>query len=322
MENGVFDEKFETEVQSPLVQSVEALRCGDFEKSLELFSGILKSDYSNEIAESGVRFCKHWISRSQRILLLKGDFEKGKSLIDEWSNYLSFAKHNKGIHPKIKAGGSYFVFSSALRYLNKYITENSINDPAGLYMLAISYKKIGDFETAIKSFEKCLQADNTNSNAMAQLADCYALTDEEKKSKLLFREAFFIDPYSIVVNDIDSGIISAIVSKIKEFGEPASLINGFIPVYGRVFNLLNIYRDLISIEIGKLEKEIFSLERLFLNQPPDKRGVAVPRLLNCYFRLYDYLIYRNNDKYKVMEIEQSIKNVSEKIYDLFIKNRG
>jgi hypothetical protein len=32
-----------------------------------------------------------------------------------------------------------------------------------------------------------------NSNLMSQIADCYALLDDEKKAKLLFREAFFID---------------------------------------------------------------------------------------------------------------------------------
>ncbi len=311
-----------TDSKTQLAGSFEALRVGDFETAQSIFGAILKSDYSNSVAESGMRFCKHWSGRFVKIVQVNNDLDKAKKLIDEWMEYLKFTEKHKGIHSRVKSCGLYLVFNTALKCLLRYQKDNRTNDNHLVFLTAVCYKMIGDYEKAINGFEQCLEHSKNDANSMAQLADCYASVDEEKKSKLLFREAFFIDPQTINLDIIESAIVSATIEKTKEHNEPLAALRYMIPVYGRIYNILNVCRDMLSIEIGRLEKEIFAAEKIVLAQSVNKNPQLTARLLNCYFWMYDYLMIRNNDKYKILEIESSIKSVNEKIFDLFIKNRG
>lgn len=294
-------------------RSLDLLKNGKFEEALNSFNLILKLNYSNSIAESGIKYCKYWMPRINKIIQINDNYEKGKILFKEWKKFEIFANSMKNVQKKAITNIMFFILNAALDAFKKDLRENRISDFETIFIIALSCKKIGDYKNSIKYFEESLILQNDNSNIIAQLADCYALIDQEKKAKLLFREAFFLDPSSIELDMLDSNIITYIVTKILEFNISKKELNYWIPIYGRILGIFNIYRELVPYEIMKIKKEIYYLEDNYKNQIKNDNCLKT-KLLNCYFWIYDNI---KNNKNELLQIEKKIKNISEQVYNIF-----
>jgi tetratricopeptide (TPR) repeat protein len=297
--------------------SLDKLKTGDFENALVSFENILRNQYSNSIAESGIKCCKYWIPRLSKFSKLKDNFEKGKSIYYEWIKFESFICSLKNIHKKVINNIMYFIFNFALRSFKNEKEHNKIYDYNTLFMIAVTYKKIGDYYNAIKYFEESLAFEKNNPNCIAELADCYALIDEIKKAKVLFREAFYIDPLSIDINLLESEMIQSIILKIEKLRINNSEIKYWIPIFGRVFDFFNVVRKLMPIELGKLEQEIFYLKKKYNEEKKDVK--IITRLLNCLLFLYDNLKLKEKNIKQLDLILLDIKNVSENVFNLLLK---
>jgi len=296
--------------------SLDLLKIGDFNKAIILFNTALKQNYSNLIAESGIKCCKYWIARLNKFNNLNDSFKKGKTLLEEWFKFENFIQTIKNIQSKVTTQIMYYIFNAALDEFQKVKTENKIFDLDTAFNIALCHKKIGNYTEAIKNLLEAMSYENDNSNVMSQLADCYALIDEAKKAKLLLREAFFVDPSSIALNLLDSNIINYLITKIKEYKISSNEINYWIPVYGRILGILNIYRELLPIEAAKIKKEILSIENNFSLTLADD-NILKAKLLNLCFWYYDFVKIYKKDKIYLSEIEYKIKNTSEHFYDIF-----
>ncbi|MBN2544920.1 MAG: tetratricopeptide repeat protein [Spirochaetes bacterium] len=299
--------------------SLDLLKIGEFNRAIISFNNALKQNYSNLIAESGIKCCKYWIARLNKFNNLNESYKKGKTLLEEWFKFENFIQTIKNIQSKVTTNIMHFIFNTALDEFKKVKLENKIFDLDITFNIALCYKKIGNYTEAIKNLAEAMSYENDNSNVMCQLADCYALIDEEKKAKLLFREAFFIDPSSIELNLLDSNIINYIIAKIKDYKISSNEINYWIPVYGRILGILNIYRELLPIEAAKIKKEILSIENNF-GSTLDDDNILKSKLLNLCLWYYDFVKYYKKDKSDLSEIEYKIKNTSEHIYNIFFKN--
>jgi len=198
-------------------KSLDLLKNGNFTEALNNFSELLKSNYSDSTIDSGIKCCKYWIPRVSKFEFMKDDSFKGKFIIDEWNKFESFISSLKNMQEKVVSNTMFHIFNLALQAFKKDLNENRIIDFETTLLIGITYKKIGDYRSSISYFQDFLMNDSHNSNAMALLADCYALIDEEKKSKILFREAFFNDALGIDINLLESHIINTITAKIEEF---------------------------------------------------------------------------------------------------------
>jgi len=296
--------------------SLILLKDGKFSEALEAFNYILKNKYYNSIAESGVKCCKYWIPRIHKINDLNKN-KKGEIILETWKKFENFISSIKNIDKKVKENIMYYIFNKALDSLQDCI-KNDILDFQTAFIIGVSYKKTGEYHKAVYYFMKSLFFNNNNPNAMSQLADCYALLNEEKKAKLLFREAFFIEPNSIDVELFDSEIINTLILKISELGIDKNELAYWIPIYGRVFGIFNIYRELLAEEIIRLKKETINIERIYKNEEDNKKSQL--KLLNNYFWLYDYknIYEKNNDE--LLIIEENIKKINEPIFNIFKKN--
>jgi tetratricopeptide (TPR) repeat protein len=296
--------------------SLDLLKSGKFDEALDSFGRVLKSNYSNNIAESGIKYAKYWTSRIAKNNSINDPFKKGKSLFDEWFKFEIFAGSIKNTNAKVLSCLMYYIFNAALHEFTKSKAENKIFDLDTAYHIGLCHKKIGNYNDAIKHFEESLGFESDNSNVMCQLADCFALIDEKKKAKILFREAFFIDPSSVDLYLLDSNIINYLVTEIKEYKVPEDEIKYWIPVYGRILGIFTVFRELLPIEAAKLKREIISLESNFkLNIENDVALKA--KLLNLYLWLYDFIRIHKKDKTELNEIEYKIKYTSEHIYGIF-----
>ena len=117
--------------------------------------------------------------------------EASKHLFNEWKKFESFTKSIKNIQKKIITNIMFFIFNKALDAFKKDLRKNRLPDFETIFIIALSYKKIGDFNNAIKYFEESLILQNDNSNIIAQLADCYALIDQEVESTLIFFISYY-----------------------------------------------------------------------------------------------------------------------------------
>jgi hypothetical protein len=137
--------------------------------------------------------------------------------------------------------------------------------------------------------------------------------NETRVSKAFFREAFFLDPEIIDIDACESGMLKKLVEKIREKGIEEDSLKDWIPVYGAIYAVFNIKRELRPLEYGKLKQSIFHLEKE-MEGGPEKAKKLLPRLLNRYFWLIDHLIIKNEDKQKVEEVLSKIRDLDMNIY--------
>ncbi|MCG8571253.1 MAG: tetratricopeptide repeat protein [Spirochaetes bacterium] len=295
--------------------SLELLKSGKFPEANEKFLAIMKKYYANPIAESGIKCIKYWTPRIQKILTLKEGFSRGKAYHEEWIRFEKFIQTIKNTNIQVITNLMDYIYNQALQSFLKDLNETKLIDLEIYYLIGLSYKKIGDFHQAILFFEKNLKNDHLDANAMAQLADCYALIDESKKAKVLFRESFFIDPSLIQINNLDSNMIHTLITKIQENGIKDDYIDYWIPVYAWIYQIFDIKRELLPIELGKLKQEIFYLEQKILQEKCSDE-ILTARLLNCYFWLIDFIKIKHTDHKQINEILNKIKIISPQIDEL------
>ena len=157
---------------------------------------------------------------------------------------------------------------------------------------------------------------------MAALADVYALLGETKAAKALFREAFFIDPQVIDLWNLESELILALVRRVADMGHSGAELREWIPVYGALFGVFTVKRELKLTELGRLKQQIFDLENEMRGRPGDE-NILTPALLNRYFRLMDYYEGTNSDRALsnralIDEIKLKIKIIEPVIFDRYM----
>lgn len=180
----------------------------------------------------------------------------------------------------------------------------------------ICYKKLGDFENARMCLIEANNAHEGLSSVLAEMADCYSLCGDDRLGKVLFREAFFRNPEFIDIDFLDSQLIKYLIQKVQEKGFNGKTLLYWIPVYGVIEGVFNIKRDLSSLEVAKLAKNIYQMENEY-KEPYCNTEILVPKLLNSYFWLIDHYVLTHENVSKINEILLKIKILDSKIYEAY-----
>ena len=85
------------------------------------------------------------------------------------------------------------------------------------------------------------------------------------------------------------------------------------PVFGVLFDVLNVKRELRSIEFGRLKQSIYELERE-LREGMGVDRLIKPRLMNRYFWLIDHYKAVNEAQGKIDEVLVKIRSVDANVY--------
>jgi hypothetical protein len=102
-----------------------------------------------------------------------------------------------------------------------------------------------------------------------------------------------------------------------DLGYKSPELEEWIPVYGVLFGVFNVKRELRAIELGKLKQSIFSLENE-LRERSAESAVLIPRLINRYFWLIDHYLNVGEDTSRVDETLLKIKVLDPVIYERYI----
>jgi hypothetical protein len=100
-------------------------------------------------------------------------------------------------------------------------------------------------------------------------------------------------------------------------GHKSPELEEWIPVYGVLFGIFTVKRELRAIELGKLKQSIFSLENE-VRERPEEAPLLIPRLINRYFWLIDHYVNAGEEKQRIDETLLKIKVLDPTVYERYI----
>lgn len=306
-----------SDIDEILKNSYILLRQGNFSEAKELLGKALPLDFDKDEVINALKSVGYWEERKQKLDTIQEDKQKGEYLFKQWENYLSFLKRCTSVCDDIHYPVKQWVFSQALTCFQSIVVKKGKHDPELLCCLGRAYKGLGDYEHAVEYLEAANHQKLDDPELLAELADAYAFVNEIKASKVFFREAFFIDPQQVRLEYLESMLISRLIDEVKKrFGTPEE-IKEWIPVYGNIYGVFNIKRELKPLEFGKLKQSIFQEENTAWGTP-EETGNA-PRLINKYLWLIDHLLHTKSERKKIDEILLKIKKIDNEIYEKLIQ---
>lgn len=302
-----------------LKNSYVLLRKGNFPDAKALLQKALPLDFDKVEVITALKSIGYWEERKKKLESIQEEKERGEYLFRQWENYLTFLKRCDDLCDDIHYPVKQWVFSQALTCFQNVIFREGKHDPALLCNLGRAYKGIGDYEHAVEYFEAANHQRLDDPEILAELADAYAFINEIKASKIFFREAFYIDPQRVKLDYLESMLISRVIEQVKKDYDGVEEIKEWIPVYGNIYGVLNVKRELKPLEFGKLKQSIFQFETSMNDADSPGETKTLPRLLNKYFWLIDHLIHSKSERKRIDEVLEKIKSINEEIYEKLIQ---
>ena len=308
------------EVNECIIKANECLKDGKVIPAQGYLKKALEIDFEHPAVIHALKCVSWWLDKINRLDDFHEPYEKGGYILSQWKSYCIFlerigelsitAETNDSCQYAIKR----FVFSLALGFFMELMGDGNQQDPVLLFNAGRCCKGAGSWEDALKYLEQAARIKREDSGIISELADVYALLGDEKSSKALFREAFYLDPQGIDLYGLESEMIAALCKKTGETGISGTELVEWIPVWGTIWGIFSVKRELKPVELGRLKQSILSLE----NELRSKSGNVLfikPRLLNRYFWLIDHC-EKNRDLAVLMdETMLKIKLIDPVVYE-------
>lgn len=294
----------------------DAFRRGDWDKARQDLNQAHGVNYDHPEVQDGMRCCAYWKERDRRTSALSSPFEKGDFLVSQWENFDGvFSDRLNSSFERGRYALKHWVFHEAFHQFSLLAPCESDQDPDVLLRLAQCVKALGDYPRGVELLEKARNKRNRDAIILAELADLYALTGEIRLSKAFFREAFFINPSKIDIMKLESPMMQKLRLQLSEGGYSGEELAEWIPVYGVVYGIFTVKRELSSVEAAKLKQNILTLTHE-LQEHQDKQYL-VPRLINHYFWLIDHMIQQRDNRSRIEELLEKVRRLQPRIYELY-----
>ncbi|MBQ3025239.1 MAG: tetratricopeptide repeat protein [Spirochaetaceae bacterium] len=295
----------------------DLLKQGDYQSAKEVLSEILVDDLENPEILFGLKCTGFWENKLTQISEITNLFPKGEQLISGWKEFLYLIDNEKSRYEQciysIKKG----VFTQVLEIFQRLLQENTFSKKGAIVgRIGLCYKQLGDYDTALRFLGEANLENPEKASILAEMADCYALCGEEKTSKILFREAFFINPQDVDISVLESELFCRLYSEVIRTGKKDEVAAEWFPVEGVLLGVLNVKRELRALEVGKLKQNIYALETELKDEGVEA-DLIIPRLINNYFRLIDHYTTVMEDRTKINEILLKIKLLNADVYERY-----
>ncbi|MBE6347908.1 MAG: tetratricopeptide repeat protein [Spirochaetaceae bacterium] len=295
----------------------DLLKQGDYQSAKEVLSEILVDDLENPEILFGLKCTGFWENKLTQISEITNLFPKGEQLISGWKEFLNLIDNEKSRYEQciysIKKG----VFTQVLEIFQRLLQENTFSKKGAIVgRIGLCYKQLGDYDTALRFLGEANLENPEKASILAEMADCYALCGEEKTSKILFREAFFINPQDVDISVLESELFCRLYSEVIRTGKKDEVAAEWFPVEGVLLGVLNVKRELRALEVGKLKQNIYALETELKDEGVEA-DLIIPRLINNYFRLIDHYTTVMEDRTKINEILLKIKLLNADVYERY-----
>jgi tetratricopeptide (TPR) repeat protein len=282
---------------------------GAFEEAIGLLEKALAIDFEYHDVTNALKCANFWRERLERIGTIAVDYEKGEYYLNQWKVFGGLVARMDNLSERCLFTLKYFVFGRALEHYLSMYNETDMSDPEILFRIGRCHKCRGTYESALRFLEMASQIKRDDGAILAELADCYALVNESRAAKVFFREAFYVDPQGIELSYLESPMIQRLAERLREkFGEAD--VREWIPIYGAIYGLFNVKRELRPLELGKLKQAIHQLER----EVEEGSVQSIPRLINHYLWLIDHYLTSGEERTKVEEVLTKIRGLDPDVY--------
>ena len=306
-----------TQAETGLTAAFNALTEGNPRKAKAVLEHTLSNDLENGEVIFALKCANFWCVILEEAQLTETAYRKGEMLLEQWKRFTAFIGEEAKRHEQAVYAVKKGVFSLALENYQRMLNEkNKTLKAEMLYKTGLCHKLLGNYETAIRFFQDANTVQPNSADIFAELADCYALCGEEKTAKVLFREAFFIEPQQVDNSFLESELFCRLAERTQKAGYSGQALQEWLPVYGVLYGVFNIKRELRALEAGKLKQAVFALENE-LKEAESQTELLVPRLINHYFWLIDHYNTTNSERARINETLLKIKLLDSSIYDMY-----
>jgi tetratricopeptide (TPR) repeat protein len=300
-------------------KAYDKLKDSDAVAACVILEKALQIDFENKEIKHALKCVHWWIENTSRIENIADLYEKGGFILSLWKKYHVFLRQFDILYDRCQYAVRCYVFSSAL-YCFKGLLGNRANqhDPGLLLLVGRCYKGLGSYIEALDYLEQAVRFKREDAETLAEVADVNALLAEAKAAKALFREAFFHDPAKIDMLSLESDLILKLKDEVSALGYSEEELCEWMPVYGYLWGVFSIKRELKQVEAGRLKQSIFSMESE-RDANPARSSILKPRLLNRYFWLIDHYESSREDPALIEEVLLKIKVTDPDIYQRYTR---
>lgn len=306
------------QTEAKLKDVLSLFKQGNPSDAQSIINSLFESDLEANELDYVNNCCVFWIESINRLNAANDIFERSETVLSEWKTFQIYIEKKNVYEPAFFAV-QYGFFSNAVKDFKKLPDIKDSFQKAEFYRnIGICYKKLGNFVNAKDFLTEANRIYPNLSSVIAELADCCALCGEDKYGKLFFREAFFLNPDDIDLDFLDSELIKCLIVKTKEKGYVGKELHYWIPVYGVLSGVLNIKRELTSVEVARLKKDIYAMEMEY-RDPSCNSAILIPKLLNSYFWLMDHYDLTRESPAKINEVLVKIRVLDSSVYEAYTK---
>jgi tetratricopeptide (TPR) repeat protein len=307
----------EPAIEGLLQKAYSRLKETDGDAALAFLQEALKIDYEYPEVLYAMKCLSWWFERIKKLEDFQDSFEQGGFLISQWKAFNAFLDRMGRGSDSCLYAMKCFVFSRALNLFQSLLGEGTNQqDPGLLFLVGRCFKGIGNYDEAIKYLEQASRFRREDSATLSELADVNALLGDSRAAKVLFREAFFLDPQGIDLFSMESEMIIRLRDKVKELGFSGPCLAEWIPVYGSIWGVFSVKRELKPVELGRLKQAVLTLESE-LRSRQEENEMVKPRLINRYFWLIDHYEHLRDKGDLVEQTMLKIQFVDPAIYELY-----
>lgn len=304
-------------IEALLTHAYAKLSQSDTASAAALFDQALQCDFDHPEILFALKCLAWWQDSVERAQRRPDNLDAGDFLLAQWKCFRTFLHGCNDHIDRTCMAFKQLAFSLALNRYLQLLQEGEAQDAEISFRIGRCYKGIGNYELAIKFIENATRLVKDDPAYLAELADIYALIDETRAAKALFREAFYLNPQRIELDLLESAVISRLQDKAIESGHSGHETVEWIPVYAEISGVFSVKRELKPIEASRLKNTIYELETELSNDG-SRRAVLLPRLINKYFWLIDHYVSVKEEKARIDEILLKIKLMDAAVYKLYV----
>ncbi|MBQ2528994.1 MAG: hypothetical protein II584_04045 [Treponema sp.] len=314
----------ETQSESAILKALSLIRDGSPELAKKELEGAFLNDLESRRIRVMTSFCIFWMGYFKEADS-ESDFARGDTLLREWTGFESWSRQKIGdfeseeLYADTMFAFKNCVYGRALKeYSNLSFSDDTKQQAELLRKTGLCEKRLGNYDSALKLLREANSLNSGQPEIISEMADCLELCGDSKLARMLYREAFFLNPEKVSIENLDSPLIQELVSRIRETKDYSGrLMQEWLPVYGILMGAFNVKRPLKSQEIGRLKQNIYSKENE-LKSAEDKSTIT-PRLLNLYLWLMDHYLLSKESTTKINELLLKIKLLDVDIYEEYFK---
>jgi tetratricopeptide (TPR) repeat protein len=303
-----------------LQEAYDNLKASDAKAAQTVLEDALRADFDNQEAAFALKCVKWWLERLKKLEDFRDTYEKGGYFLSQWKSFYTFLERvgDASFEPCLYAVRR-FVFSTALQYFQDVLGDKeNRHDPVLLLQVGQCYKGVGNYDLALKYLQQAVRFRREDGETLSELADVNALLDETRVAKALFREAFFMNPQGVDLRNMESQMIISLRDQVmKEKGLRGEELLEWMPIYGAIYGVFTVKRELKPVELGRLKQSIFSLENEVRSRTENDENAVLfkPRLINHYLWLIDHYENIREDPGLIEETMLKIKIIDPVIYE-------